>query len=259
MEFTGERLLQAGEGAKLSLYEEHVARYKFAATRLNDGELILDIACGSGYGTYLLSRAKQVEVWGGDIDKTTIQNARDDYERMSAGKIHFQLINAEAGLPFEDNFFDKVVSFETIEHLENYKKFIKEIERILKPGGKLILSTPNRTATEQLAIDNPFHIKEFNLKELKEALQNFKKLDFYGQRPITKMNLLQKVWQRLYIFYRSCGWLHWLEKIISPELRQKSSRLIEAVEENYQIEPLKNSKEYLYLVVVGEKENNYKF
>ena len=252
MEFTGERLVIEEKNEHQTLYEEHIARYEYALQFIKFEDRVLDMACGTGYGSALIvGRKEKVEVWGGDISQAAIESARQNYSAES--RLHFQVIDAQQILPFEDNWFDVVISFETIEHLKNYRQFVQEIKRVLKPGGKFILSTPNKRATKQLAIKNPFHIKEFDLGELKQLLAGFGKVKFYGQRPLTKMSFGQKVLQQLYIFYRSCKCLHWLDKIISQDIKQKTSQVLDAVEESYKVEPLEIGKEYLFLVAVGEK------
>jgi 2-polyprenyl-3-methyl-5-hydroxy-6-metoxy-1,4-benzoquinol methylase len=77
---------------------------------------------------------------------------------------------------FPDNTFDKVVSFEGIEHLHNPNYFLDEVKRTLKPQGLFIISTPRKPH------GSPFHIKEYDLDEFKELLQDkFKILEIYGQ------------------------------------------------------------------------------
>lgn len=163
MEFTGERLIIGGEGcqADTEIYQEHLARYEFAK-RFVENKIVLDIATGTGYGAAMMAAAGAAEVCGGDIDEEAIQLARQNYQRDN---LHFQVMTATK-MPFSDNYFDIVVSFETIEHIWDYRDFLKEIFRVLLPGGKLILSTPNRKVTRKMGIKNPFHIKEFTVEEL---------------------------------------------------------------------------------------------
>jgi SAM-dependent methyltransferase len=98
---------------------------------------ILEIGCSSGYFTHkLLERAE--EVHGIDINGEHIEHARRLYPAA-----HFHCSDCEA-LPYDDESFDVVVMLEVYEHVADRKRLIDEIDRVLKPGGCLILSTPHR-------------------------------------------------------------------------------------------------------------------
>jgi SAM-dependent methyltransferase len=77
------------------------------------------------------------------------------------------------------------VSFETIEHVANTHAFVQELRRVLKPGGRLVLSTPNRAfGPPERHTANPFHIREFTADELRALLREcFAAVQLYGQRP----------------------------------------------------------------------------
>lgn len=135
---------------------EHLHRYSIAV-ELATGKNVLDIACGEGYGTNLLAETSK-HVTGFDLDAQTIAKASSKYNKLNST---FICGNAE-NLPFEDNIFDLIVSYETIEHLENYKTAFSEIKRVLKPDGLLIISTPNKlNFSDKRSHKNPFHTKEF--------------------------------------------------------------------------------------------------
>ncbi len=153
------------------LWGEHRARYRFALERLRPGQLALDVACGAGFGLEMLSRAG-VRAIGVDYDHAPLAHIRD---RRS-------VVQADATcLPFNDNWFDAVVSFETIEHVYDAAALVAEFRRVLKPGGQLLLSTPNRAFRESV---NPFHIREFTADELHHMLQErFSNVQMLGQRP----------------------------------------------------------------------------
>jgi ubiquinone/menaquinone biosynthesis C-methylase UbiE len=158
---------------------EHVYRYEQVVKYLTGNENILDIACGTGYGSYLLSKHVNGKVYGGDIDSKTIAECKN---RFTKDNLEYQIMDGTA-LPFKDNFFDIVVSFETIEHTKDYEKMLSEFNRTLKPGGKLFLSTPNRlVSSPDGIIKNPFHTQEWNKDELLIIVSSFfKNIEFYGQ------------------------------------------------------------------------------
>ena len=156
----------------------HVARYQFAKAHVSHS-LVLDIACGTGYGLpILLTKARSVV--GVDLDLEAIEKARS-----SVGKAHVQLVAADGCcLPFPDATFDAITSFETLEHLETRREFLAELRRVLKPAGLCIVSTPNAHYTRpQNGIPrNPHHVFEYTPRELTEELErHFTKVELAGQ------------------------------------------------------------------------------
>lgn len=160
---TGERMVPEFSEGGLE-YGEHMVRYE-AALPLVKNKLVLDIASGSGYGTAMLgTTAKQVT--GVDYDKDAIAYATTTY-----GKPNTKYVQGSAtAIPLGDNSVDVVVSFETLEHIEDYEKFIKEIKRVLKKDGLLILSTPNDKEFPEGA---HYHIHEFERKELEKLVAKY--------------------------------------------------------------------------------------
>ncbi len=160
------------------LYNDHAARYNFAKKYIKNKK-VLDIACGSGYGSLLMMNAKPYAITAVDNSKDAVSYAKERYPHK---KITYKTGDA-IKIPLKDKSVDVVVSFETIEHVKNYRRFIKEIQRVLKENGILILSTPNKNlGTEET---NPFHFKEFYLDEFKELLNvEFEDVRLYGQKPI---------------------------------------------------------------------------
>jgi ubiquinone/menaquinone biosynthesis C-methylase UbiE len=71
---------------------------------------------------------------------------------------------------FADNSFDSIVSFQVIEHIENDKLYIKEIHRVLKPGGIALITTPNRPVSLSR---NPWHIREYTARELTDLASRY--------------------------------------------------------------------------------------
>lgn len=158
---------------------EHRHRYALCAN-LVAGKLVLDVACGEGYGADILS-ASANRVVGVDIDAPTIERAREKYQ----GNPHLEFKVGDCGaLPFGDAQFDVVVSFETIEHIAEQERFVAEVARVLRKGGAFIVSTPNRPVySEESGLTNPFHVKELDEGEFRELLSaKFKHVQLFGQR-----------------------------------------------------------------------------
>jgi 2-polyprenyl-3-methyl-5-hydroxy-6-metoxy-1,4-benzoquinol methylase len=119
--------------------ELHLRRYDLAAT-LARGRRVLDAACGTGYGASLLrAQGAAASVLGIDIDPDTIDYAR---RRFGAPGVEFRIASA-ASTGLADASVDLVTSFETIEHMEDPETLLAEFVRVLRPGGTLVLSTPN--------------------------------------------------------------------------------------------------------------------
>lgn len=177
--FTGERFIPGIEDEMLSI--EHLQRY-MGIQEMVRGKRVLDAACGEGYGSCILAETA-ADVTGIDISKETILRAKSKYSAIS--NLSFVCGSIE-DLPAEDEIYDMVVSFETIEHVpeETQKKFLDEIVRVLKKDGILIMSTPNKKIYSDLRnYRNEFHVKEFYEKEfllfLQQKFQNVKLFNQY--------------------------------------------------------------------------------
>ena len=149
---------------------EHYQRYQMAC-QMAQGRTVLDAACGEGYGSSLLAQYAE-KVVGLDIDKAAVSEASQKYK---SEKLSF-VSGSIAALPFEDFSFDLVVSYETIEHVpeEIQSLFLNEIQRVLRPEGILIMSTPNKAVyTDKVSGYNQFHIKEFYTDEYVSFLHRY--------------------------------------------------------------------------------------
>lgn len=155
---------------------EHTARYLFARDFVC-GKYVLDIASGTGFGAAMLLGSGAAVVVGVDLSFEAVQSSRSEF---ADSRIQFVQATCST-LPFADNSFEVVTSFETIEHLHDHGAFIAEIKRVLKPHGFLILSTPNASITSKYP-KNPYHIQEFRADELYELLSaQFEHTSIYGQ------------------------------------------------------------------------------
>ncbi len=176
MDFTGERLVPGK--ADLELETEHINRYIFANNFVKDKK-VLDAACGTGYGSALMAKTA-TSVFGVDISEEAISYAKSNYGTQNT---NFLAADIEK-LPFEDSFFDVVVSFETIEHVDTNKqeKFLLEVKRTLKKDGLFVVSTPNKEVYQKRG-ENHFHVAELSFVEFKNFLENkFQHVKIFSQK-----------------------------------------------------------------------------
>jgi 2-polyprenyl-3-methyl-5-hydroxy-6-metoxy-1,4-benzoquinol methylase len=162
--YSGERMVPE-TNKKDVVYYEHYSRYMFASQFVK-GKKILDVACGVGYGSSLLIDKEAFSVTGIDISEKAINYARKNFKRKN---VKFVTGNAEK-LPFGNEVFDVVVSFETIEHLRQPNMFLKEAKRVLKNDGLFIISTPNKG---KYCSVNSFHVKEFKVSEFRKLVSKY--------------------------------------------------------------------------------------
>lgn len=169
LDFSGERIIPGKVEHHLEV--EHIARYMSIEGHLrNGGNKILDAGCGSGYGSAMLAKAGNF-VQGIDVSCDAISYA---HEKYSSENLLFSQVDCNHELPFPSNNFDVVISFEVIEHLTNYRLFLQELFRVLKPNGVCYLSTPNkRVYTDARNYHNPYHVHEFYPQELSNLLLDY--------------------------------------------------------------------------------------
>ncbi|MFF0494165.1 class I SAM-dependent methyltransferase [Nocardia sp. NPDC004068] len=143
-------------------------RHEIVYARLLDrcaGQVVLEAGSGEGYGANMIAGVA-ARVIGVDYDTGAVEHVRAAYPRV-------EMIQGNlADLPVEDGTIDVVVNFQVIEHLWDQAGFLRECLRVLRPGGTLLISTPNRI-TFSPGRDtplNPFHTRELNAAELSELL-----------------------------------------------------------------------------------------
>lgn len=181
--FTGERLTTAIGG---QVQIEHYHRYLFARS-LVVGLDVLDVASGEGYGSALLAQVARTVV-GVEYSGPTACAAAMNFRRPN---LHFMRGDARA-LPLADASVDVVVSFETIEHFDHQRDFVCEVHRVLRPGGRCIVSTPDRDVYSPAgAAANPFHVHELSGAEFVALLHTrFRHVSIVRQRAMIGSALL---------------------------------------------------------------------
>ncbi|MDN3567120.1 methyltransferase domain-containing protein [Paeniroseomonas aquatica] len=175
--FTGERLTGTMQG---QIEIEHLHRY-FLARQASRGLDVLDIACGEGYGSALLAQVAR-SVVGVDVSDEAVGFARQSYRRDN---LRFLTGDGRA-IPLGDASVDVVASFETLEHLYEQEQFLAECRRVLRPGGLLLISTPDREVySPDGSTANRFHVRELDLAEFHAALApHFPHVGMFRQRPM---------------------------------------------------------------------------
>jgi 2-polyprenyl-3-methyl-5-hydroxy-6-metoxy-1,4-benzoquinol methylase len=158
---------------------EHVSRYEYAAPYVK-GRVVLDVACGVGYG---LPRLQETAKWvvGADIDPGAVEKAR---RTLAPGRGEVVVSDATR-LPFGEAHFEAITSFETLEHLTQPDEFLREVSRVLAPTGVFLLSTPNANYTRPIdgKPRNPYHVREYRPAELAAELgRHFRVVKLLGQR-----------------------------------------------------------------------------
>lgn len=147
----------------------HVIRYHLAAELVRPGDQVLDAACGLGYGSYVLAQATRcASVLGVDGSEYAVSYAQQNFgaadDRLAFR--HGWLPDDLAALP--DESFDLVISFETLEHIENPTGLLAEFSRLLRPGGRIIASVPNDWSDETGKDPNPHHLHVYTLDSLRQ-------------------------------------------------------------------------------------------
>ncbi len=165
MEFTGERIIPGSVDD--DLLNEHLCRYRFAQLLVED-KVVLDVGSGVGYGSRILAE-KAGAVLAVDVSEEAVRYAGERY----AGE-NIELVVGDCHqLPLASDSVDVVVSFELIEHLQGQQAHLLEVDRVLKPDGLTVISTPNRVFYSQESNQvNPFHIHEFDFQEFLDFLKS---------------------------------------------------------------------------------------
>ncbi len=144
------------------IFQRHMIAYK-EASKLISGT-VLEIGCGEGYGISELVEFSKKYI---GVDKFDTYISEDIKKNND---IVFHKMEIPPLLNIEANSIDFVVTFQVIEHIQDDHYFLKEIFRVLKPGGKLLLTTPNKLMSLSR---NPWHIREYTPFEMKDVLRKY--------------------------------------------------------------------------------------
>ena len=163
--------------------DAHIVRYQWAARYIRPGDAVLDAACGLGYGSYLIQSSSTAgSTLGIDGSKYAYEYAVANFAAIQQG-LEFRcgmLPQALADIP--DHSIDVVISFETLEHIDENTATLAEFHRILTPGGRIITSVPNDWSDASGEDPNPFHVHVYTLERLcRELEQHFVLEDLAAQ------------------------------------------------------------------------------
>jgi len=175
--WTGERLTSEAGG---QVEIEHLHRYLLARDHCR-GLDVLDVAAGEGYGTALLAQVAR-SATGVEISSEAAAHAAREYVRPN-----LRYLQGDARkIPVGDASIDVVVSFETVEHLFEQDVFLSEIKRVLRPGGRLVMSSPNSEAYSPPGSEaNPYHVRELSRLEFVDLVgRHFGHVRLLAQRPM---------------------------------------------------------------------------
>ena len=172
LEPTAERIVEEHRSSSPQsylVYLFHVVTYDYVKD-LVGGREVLDFGCGSGYGTARIANLCK-RIVGIDISTDAVEYARGKFR---ADNLQFTAIAPveQQPLPFADQSFDVVLSFQVIEHVPDVGRYLAEIGRVLRPGGIFVVATPDRSS-RLLPMQKPwnmFHLHEYSEAELKAAL-----------------------------------------------------------------------------------------
>jgi len=142
------------------IFQRHMIAYN-EASKIISGT-VLEIGCGEGYGVPVLAALAQKYI---AIDK---YQTHIDSSVMDKYNIEFHQMEIPPLTDIASNSIDYVVTFQVIEHIQNDDLFLKEIFRVLRKGGKLLLTTPNKLMSLSR---NPWHIREYTPSEMENTLK----------------------------------------------------------------------------------------
>jgi SAM-dependent methyltransferase len=194
LQLTGERTLP-DVPAENYWYRRHLAVYEWIGARVI-GRRVMDMACGEGYGSEVLSRGA-ASVVGVDANPEAFEHARLRYTRQN--------LTFERGMVEnhgEPGAFDAVVFLQTIEHVQDPVAVLRHFRSLLAPGGVAYVSTPNLLTLAPKGAaksDNPWHIKEYRAAEFEQLCRGvFSEVRMLGLFHARKL--------RLHELALSCGW-----------------------------------------------------
>ena len=164
---TAERV--SGEASDNFVFQRSLLAYHAAAERI--GGDVLEIGTGAGYGIEVVAPCARRFV--------TVDKFAAPQELLRLPNVEFHRAEVPP-LAFADDSFDFVISFQVIEHIKRDTELVREVKRVLRPGGKFIVTTPNAPMS---LTRNPWHVREYTAAELRSLLESeFSTVEALGVR-----------------------------------------------------------------------------
>lgn len=165
----GEANIERQQGTCLSDVEKsHLGRYMWACNHIKTDDKVMDLCCGTGYGSYLMSiLTKASSIVAIDkIDEFPFRHLAD------ASVVTMLSINLESYYDIKDYITPKdvVTAFECIEHIDKPNMILDVAAMALKPGGRLLLSTPNQDVIPFTRERFPYHVQHFTMPQMATML-----------------------------------------------------------------------------------------
>lgn len=184
MEWTGERWVPGKSPGGIE--EQHVARYEWAKG-FCEGKRVLDVGCGCGAGTAMLAEVA-AEIEACDASDEAVAYAQEHYPVCTYRGFPAHVLDGAMGVRKYADDFDVAVCFEVLEHAEFVQDDVQQIAAVLRPGGLLLASTPNRAfhGRPQVPADpDGFHVREYNVGEFVALIgaNGFRVAGWSGQWP----------------------------------------------------------------------------
>jgi ubiquinone/menaquinone biosynthesis C-methylase UbiE len=149
-------------------------RRRFLEAGLRRGDRALDLGCGDGAFTAAMAAAGADPV-GADVADAALARARERHPELD-----FRLVPIEGPLPFQDASFELVWASEVIEHVADTARWLSEVRRVLRPGGRLLVTTPSHgrlrlavQGIERLAPPLGDHLHLYTKGSLRTLLHEF--------------------------------------------------------------------------------------
>lgn len=160
--------------------DAHLARYAQASRFVKDGDRVIDVACGLGYGSYQITRSTHAaSVVGLDLSDYAVDYAKTNFSGTQGRAPHYLVGDAQDLSQMADGSADFAISIETIEHVPEPLRLLSELHRVLSPAGRLYASVPNDWSDESGKDPNPFHLHVYDWNALSEQ---FRSAGFYIEK-----------------------------------------------------------------------------